>query len=302
MLLLIRPAAFSLNAQTAVNNYFQPQSVSDDAEAIHAEALSEFDAMVERMKAADIDVVVVQNTEEPNTPDSIFPNNWVSFHPEGHVLYPMFAANRRLERSLDIWSTVPNSTLFLDLSDEENHGRYLEGTGSLVLDRKHRLAYAALSARTHAPLVQRWCEVMGYYPVMFNALQTVNGERLPIYHTNVMMSVGEGFALWCPDCIDDDTERMRVEQSLRKDKRELIAISEEQMQSFAGNILQVFNRNNEPYILMSAAAEAALRGHTLSALQYHGTILSSPIPTIERYGGGSVRCMVAEVIGANGEG
>ena len=297
MLLLIRPAAFALNAQTAVNNYFQHEKVEDDAISIQAAALSEFDALVDSLHAADIETVVVQDTAEPHTPDSIFPNNWVSFHEEGHVLYPMFAANRRLERGHDIWSSLPPSTCLLDLSDEENHGRYLEGTGSLVLDRKHRVAYAALSARTHADLVLRWCEVMNYTPVVFNAMQTVDGKRLPIYHTNVMISVGEGFALWCPSTIDDESEREKVEQSLSAGKSELIAISEEQMHAFAGNVLQVFNRKNEPFILMSAAAEAALRGPALIALQQQGTILSSPIPTIERYGGGSVRCMVAEVIG-----
>lgn len=296
MLLLIRPAAFALNAQTAVNNYFQPANVEDDDMSIHDAALQEFDALVDALQAADIETVVMQDTIEPHTPDSIFPNNWLSFHEEGHVLYPMFALNRRLERGLDIWSVLPPSRCVLDLSDEENHGRYLEGTGSLVLDRKHRVAYAALSARTHAGAVQRWCEVMNYTPVVFNAMQTVDGKRLPIYHTNVMMSVGQGFALWCPECIDDIAERERVEQLLRTGNLELIVISEEQMRSFAGNILQVFNRKKEPFIIMSAAAEAALRGPALTKLQHHGTILSSPIPTIERYGGGSVRCMVAEVI------
>jgi hypothetical protein len=294
MLLLIRPAAFALNAQTAVNNYFQPQTANEDAGAIHAAALVEFDALVEALHAADIETVVVQDTSEPHTPDSIFPNNWVSFHEEGHVLYPMYAANRRLERRLAIWSALPHSACALDLSEEENLGRYLEGTGSLVLDRKYRVAYAALSARTHIDVAKRWCEVMNYTPVVFNALQTVEGKRLPIYHTNVMMSVGEGFALWCPSCIDDAAERERVEHSLRTGNRELIAISEEQMHSFAGNILQVFNRKKEPFILMSAAAKSALHGTVLSTLQLHGTIFSSPIPTIERYGGGSVRCMVAE--------
>jgi hypothetical protein len=297
MLLLIRPAAFALNAQTAVNNYFQPQSMSDDAGAIHVAALSEFDAMVRRLNEADIDVVVVQDTTEPHTPDSIFPNNWVSFHEEGHVLYPMYAPNRRLERELDIWSSLPPSDLIIDLSDEENQGRFLEGTGSLVLDRPNRVAYAAISERTDASLVNRWCEAMNYEPVTFSALQTVGEERLPIYHTNVMMSVGEGFALWCPECIDDETERSAVETSLRSANKELIAISEAQMHSFAGNILQVFNRKKEPFILMSAAAEEALQGPALQALKRQGSILSCPIPTIEKYGGGSARCMVAEVIG-----
>ena len=295
MLLLIRPAAFALNAQTAVNNYFQPQTANEDAVAIHAAALAEFDALVEALHAADIETVVVQDTAEPHTPDSIFPNNWASFHEEGHVLYPMFAANRRLERGLDIWLALPFSLCALDLSDEENHGRFLEGTGSLVLDRANRVAYAAISERTDRGLVHRWCKEMKFEPVTFSALQTVGEERLPIYHTNVMMSVGEGFALWCPSCIDDAAERDRVEQSLRIGNRELIDISEEQMHSFAGNILQVFNRKKKPFILMSTAAEAALHGPALGALQQHGTILSSPIPTIERYGGGSVRCMVCEI-------
>jgi len=295
MLLLIRPAAFALNAQTAVNNYFQPQTANEDAVAIHAAALAEFDALVEALHAADIETVVVQDTAEPHTPDSIFPNNWVSFHEEGHVLYPMFAANRRLERGLDIWSALSHSTYVLDLSDEENHGRFLEGTGSLVLDRANRVAYAAISERTDRDLVHRWCKAMKYEPVTFTALQTVEGKRLPIYHTNVMMSVGEGFALWCPECIDDEAERVAVEQTLRAADKELIAITEAQMHAFAGNILQVFNRKGESLVLMSATAEAALQGQALDALRRHGRILACAIPTIEKYGGGSARCMVCEI-------
>jgi hypothetical protein len=294
MLLLIRPAAFALNAQTAVNNYFQPQSADEDAVAIHTAALAEFDAMVQQLRDAEIDIVVVQDTSEPHTPDSIFPNNWVSFHEDGHVLYPMYAANRRLERQLDIWSSLPPSDLIIDLSEEENRGRFLEGTGSLVLDRPNRVAYAAISERTDASLVNRWCEAMKFEPVTFSALQSVVEERLPIYHTNVMMSVGEGFALWCPECIDDERERSTVETSLRSANKELITISETQMHSFAGNILQVFNRKNEPFILMSAAAEAALQGPALDTLKRHGSIISCAIPTIEKYGGGSARCMVCE--------
>jgi hypothetical protein len=295
MLLLIRPAAFALNTQTAVNNYFQPNTVGESAASIHVTALTEFDALVNALRSADIETVVVQDTVEPHTPDSIFPNNWVSFHDEGHVLYPMFAANRRLERGLDIWSALPPSRLLLDLSEEENHGRFLEGTGSLVLDRANRMAYAALSERTHEALVKRWCEDMGYTAVMFNALQTVGNKRLPIYHTNVMMSVGEGFALWCPECIDDEAERTAVEQTLRAADKELITISEAQMHAFAGNILQVFNRKGESLVLMSATAEAALQGQALDALRRHGRILSCAIPTIEKYGGGSARCMVCEI-------
>ena len=297
MLLLIRPAAFALNAQTAVNNFFQPQTADEDTGAIAVLALAEFDAMVSQLQAADIDIVVAQDTPEPHTPDSIFPNNWVSFHDDGHVLYPMYAANRRLERKLDIWTSLSDTRLKLDLSEEENQGRFLEGTGSLVLDRANRIAYAALSERTHEALVKRWCEVMGYTAVMFNALQTVDNQRLPIYHTNVMMSVGEGFALWCPECIDDEAERTAVEQTLRATDKEIITISEAQMHAFAGNILQVFNRKGESLMLMSATAEAALQGPALDALRRHGRILACAIPTIEKYGGGSARCMVCEIMG-----
>lgn len=295
MLLLIRPAAFALNAQTAVNNFFQPQTADEDVVAIHTAALAEFDAMVKQLRDAEIDVVVVQDNSEPHTPDSIFPNNWVSFHEDGHALYPMYAANRRLERKLNIWPSLSDTRLKLDLSEEENQGRFLEGTGSLVLDRANRIAYAALSERTQEALVKRWCEVMGYTAVMFNALQTVGNKRLPIYHTNVMMSVGENFALWCPKCIDHETERGVVETSLRAANKEFIAISEAQMHSFAGNILQVFNRKGESLILMSATAEAALQGQALDALRRHGRILACAIPTIEKYGGGSARCMVCEI-------
>ena len=295
MLLLIRPAAFALNAQTAVNNYFQPQTADEDAVAIHTAALAEFDTTVQQLRDAEMDVVVVQDTSEPHTPDSIFPNNWVSFHDEGHVLYPMYAANRRLERELDIWSSLAPSDLIIDLTDEENRGCFLEGTGSLVLNRANRVAYAAISERTDRDLVLRWCKAMKYEPVTFSALQTVGEERLPIYHTNVMMSVGEGFALWCPECIDDEAQRSAVETSLRAANKRLIAISEAQMHSFAGNILQVYNRRKEPFILMSAAAEAALQGAALDALKRHGSILSCAIPTIEKYGGGSARCMVCEI-------
>jgi hypothetical protein len=297
MLLLIRPAAFTFNTQTAVNNYFQPSSAKEDSLTIHMSAVAEFEAMVSLLKTADIETIIVQDTSDPHTPDSIFPNNWVSFHEQGHVLYPMYALNRRLERALDIWSSLPSSTLFLDLSEFETKGLFLEGTGSLVLDRTNRIAFAALSERTSIDLVQRWCEAMGYTPISFVANQTVENKRLPIYHTNVMMSVGTGYALWCPSSIDNELERETVRNALRTGNKELIAISEEQMHAFAGNILQVFNRRNESFILMSSAAESALQGEALNVLKRHGGILSCPIPTIEKYGGGSARCMVAEVIG-----
>jgi len=299
MLLMIRPAAFSLNAQTAVNNYFQTQQENEFAD-IQSKALEEFDAMVASLKAVNVEVVVVKDEQEPHTPDSIFPNNWVSFHAEGYILYPMYAANRRLERSLNIWSALPPMNCLFDLSHEELSNRFLEGTGSMVLDRYHSIAYAALSPRTDRKLVEVWCEKMNYTPVIFEAFQSVKGQRLPIYHTNVMMSVGSSFALWCPESIDNLNERERVGLSLRMSDRELIEISESQLHSFAGNILQVFSRDGHSNILMSFSAEKALEGHALDALRRHGEIVACSIPTIEQFGGGSARCMVAEVVATEG--
>jgi hypothetical protein len=295
MLLLIRPAAFACNTQTTINNFFQQQSDYLSQEDSHNEALREFDNLVETLRSADIETVVVQDTVEHSTPDSIFPNNWVSFHAEGHVLYPMFAPNRRLERQLNIWKMLKPTCPLIDLTHQENSGRFLEGTGSLVLDRLHRIAYASLSERTHPDLVRHWCEIMSYTPVIFNAMQTIQGERLPIYHTNVMMSIGENFALWCPTSIDTIDERNFVENSLKQGNRDIIEITEMQMWGYAGNILQVHNRKKQPHIILSTTAENILSGIALDSLARHGKILSAPIPTIERLGGGSVRCMVAEV-------
>jgi hypothetical protein len=200
-----------------------------------------------------------------------------------------------MERALDIWNSLPPMKCLFDLSGEEQHNRFLEGTGSLVLDRYHSIAYAALSARTDRKLVEEWCERMNYTSVMFEAFQTVGEKRLPIYHTNVMMSVGSTFALWCPASIDKLDERSRLGHSLQTGNREVIEISELQMHSFAGNILQVFSRTGDSVIVMSTAAEHALEGPALEALRRHGKIVACSIPTIEQYGGGSARCMIAEV-------
>jgi hypothetical protein len=190
---------------------------------------------------------------------------------------------------------LPKVECLFDFSGEEEHQLFLEGTGSLVLDRKHGVAYAALSPRTSKQLVERWCERMNYTSVIFEAFHSIIDKRLPIYHTNVMMSVGSTFALWCPSCIDNRSERLRVAQALQIGNRELIEISEAQMESFGANILQVFSRTGDSIIVMSTAAERALEGPALEALRRHGKIVACSIPTIEQFGGGSARCMVAEV-------
>ena len=284
-----------MNAQTAVNNYFQSQGDVAHTD-IQLKALEEFDTMVAALRAEEVEVIVVQDSSEPHTPDSIFPNNWISFHGDGFILYPMYAANRRLERSLDIWPELPAMKCLFDLSGEEQHNRFLEGTGSMVLDRFHSIAYVALSPRTDKSLAELWCAKMNYTPVIFEAYQLVGSRRLPIYHTNVMMSLGTTFALWCPASIDDEAQRQQVGESLRKGGRHILEITESQMQSFGGNILQVFNRQGDSIIVMSEASEQTLEGNVLQALRRHGKIVSCSIPFIEQYGGGSARCMIAEVM------
>ncbi|MDR1652779.1 MAG: amidinotransferase [Prevotellaceae bacterium] len=296
---MIEPVNFGFNEQTAKNNFFQQKGDLQSA-AIQASALLEFRAMVQLLLKEGVKVIVIQDTEEPFTPDSIFPNNWISFHAGGvAVLYPMFAPNRRQERRVDVMNSVISNGFALndiiDLSAAENTGKFLEGTGSMVLDRVNHIAYAALSKRTHKKVLNEFCAAFRYKPLVFKALQTVDGQRAPIYHTNVMMSVGEGFAVVCLQSIDDKNERSNVENELLLSKKEIIEISEEQMLNFAGNMLQIENTRGEKLIVMSKTAHQSLDASQLERLQKHGKILSVAIPTIEKHGGGSVRCMLAEV-------
>lgn len=299
-ILMIRPVSFRMNEQTAVNNYYQKVLESLTPETVQFKALQEFDDFVEKLKAVGVNVIVINDTIETDTPDSIFPNNWISFHENGDVaLYPMFAENRRLERREDILETLEELGYqinnVVDYTSAEEEKIYLEGTGSLLLDRANGKAYCALSPRADEDLLIEFCEDFEFTPVSFVANQTLNEKRVPIYHTNVMMCLGEKFSVICLDSIDDKKERKDVIKHLKEDKKEIIAITEEQVNNFAGNMLQVLGSNNKRYIVMSNSAFESLNKQQINQLEKHGNILYSSLDTIEACGGGSARCMMAEV-------
>ncbi|SDX12916.1 hypothetical protein SAMN05444411_103157 [Lutibacter oricola] len=299
-ILMVRPVSFRMNEQTAVNNYYQKELENLNPETIQFKALQEFDAFVEKLRSVGVNVVVVNDTKENDTPDSIFPNNWMSFHADGTVgIYPMFAENRRLERREDVFETLEENGFqidnFVDYTSAEEEELFLEGTGSLLLDRVNKKAYCALSPRADEDLFIEFCEDFEYSPVSFISNQTVGDKRLPIYHTNVMMALAENFAVICLDSIDDKKERKNIVKHLKEDGKEVIAISEKQVNCFAGNMLQLLGANNEPYMVMSQAAFDSLNKDQLNKINKHCKIVSSPLDTIETCGGGSARCMIAEV-------
>jgi hypothetical protein len=295
---MIRPVAFRMNEQTAVNNFFQEDIALKNAE-INAKAQEEFDAFVKKLRGVGVNVIVENDDLRMDTPDSIFPNNWISFHENGDIgLYPMFAENRRRERREEVLIRLENEGFLInnvfDYTPAEDEGYFLEGTGSLLLDRVHRKAYCALSPRADEELLIEFCEDFEYLPVVFTANQTVDGKRLPIYHTNVMMCLAENFCVICLDTIDDAKEKKNVIQHLRADGKEIIAITEAQMHHFAGNMLQLQGKD-EKFLVMSAAAHKSLTQEQVAAIEKYCKILSSDLTTIETCGGGSARCMMAEV-------
>ncbi|WP_394970317.1 citrulline utilization hydrolase CtlX [uncultured Croceitalea sp.] len=298
-ILMIRPVAFRMNEETAVNNYFQ-EDINIKNQTINSRAQKEFDDFVAILRENGVHVVVVDDRKETDTPDSIFPNNWVSFHANGTVaVYPMFAENRRRERREDVFEILEAEGLqienIVDYTSAEDEGVFLEGTGSILLDRVHKKAYCALSERAHEELFIEFCEDFDCFPVIFTANQTVNGKRLPIYHTNVMMAMAENFAVICLDTIDDKKERKNVMEHLKKDGKELVVITEEQMHHFAGNMLQVYGTNEQRFMVMSSAAYYSLRQDQIDAITKDCQIIHSSLETIETCGGGSARCMMAEV-------
>ena len=299
-IVMIRPVAFRMNEQTAVNNYYQKGLDGLLPATVNAKAQQEFDTFVEKLRAVGVDVTVVDDTLDPDTPDSIFPNNWISFHENGDVaMYPMFAENRRAERREEILDILEDKGFVInnivDYTSAEEDGFYLEGTGSLLLDRENNKAYCALSPRADEELFIGFCEDFDYAPVIFEAFQTVDGERKLIYHTNVMMCLGETFAVICAECIDDKKERKMVLDNLKENNKEIILITEAQVNTFAGNMLEVRGANDKRYLVMSAAAHQCLTPAQIQQLEKHAEILSSSLDTIEACGGGSARCMMAEV-------
>lgn len=300
-ILMVRPVNFRYNEQTAINNYYQKVLDNLSPEDANKQAISEFDSFVEKLREAGIRVYVFQDDAYPDTPDSVFPNNWVSFHADGRIaLYPMYAKNRRLERREEIFEILADDFDFEvdsleDFSEFENDGLILEGTGSMILDRENRIAYAALSERTDMEVLESFCHRFDYDAQAFHAFQTVNGERLPIYHTNVMMCLGSGFSVICLNAIDDDNERNRIKDSLKKTGKKIVEISEDQKGRFAGNMLNVSNEEGEEFCVMSTAAYESLRPDQIELIQKHAKILHSSLDTIEALGGGSARCMMAEI-------
>lgn len=298
-ILMIRPVAYRMNEETAVNNYFQKEmNLSDDD--INARAQNEFDVFVDKLRAVGIQVIVENDDLKMDTPDSIFPNNWVSFHENGDVaLYPMFAENRRRERREEVLIRLENEGFkierIIDYTKAEEEGLFLEGTGSLLLDRVNRKVYCALSPRAHEELIIKFCEDFEYISVIFTAKQTVNSERLTIYHTNVLMALGEHVAVICLDAIDNKAEKKNVIQHLKDDGKEIIDITETQMQKFAGNMLQIKGTNNKNYMVMSTVAHNCLNPDQISTIEKYSEIISSDLETIETCGGGSARCMMAEI-------
>ena len=292
-ILMIKPVAFDFNAETAVNNAFQQQGSNENAQQ---KAEAEFDGFVQKLTAAGVDVTVVQDTPQPHTPDSIFPNNWISFHQDGSiVLYPMYAVNRRAERKQHVLDTIAAKFEVkkqIDFTSKEKEDLFLEGTGSMVLDRDNKIAYACLSPRTDKAVFEEWCSKMNYKPCSFYSVDEKGGE---IYHTNVMMCVADQYVVICLDSIRDATERDNVFDTITDSSKTIIEISYKQMNQFAGNMLQVENKTGQRYLVMSSQAYNALTSRQIQELESFNPIIHSDLTTIETNGGGSARCMMAEV-------
>ena len=296
--LMVRPVRFRMNEETVVNNYFQ-EEMDLKNEEINRQAQQEFDTFVHKLREVGVKVIGVEDIYEQNTPDSVFPNNWITFHQNGNVaIYPMFAENRRRERREDILDKVEEEGFLIenvyDYTDAEQENIFLEGTGAMVLDRVHRKAYCALSPRADEELFIEFCEDFEYTPVIFKAYQKVDGKQVPIYHTNVMMALGEDFAIVCLDTITEKSERKNLLHHLKEDKKEIISITPEQMCQYAGNMLQVQGKDST-YLVMSDVAYNALTPQQIQTIEKYTQILHSNLETIETCGGGSARCMLAEV-------
>ncbi len=292
-LLMISPVNFGFNAETAVNNAFQVKNADT---GVQEKALNEFNDFVNLLRENGVDVTVVEDTRLPHTPDSIFPNNWVSFHHDGTLmLYPMYAENRRAERKAHVLEAINKKfrvSKRIDLSIYENDNIFLEGTGSMVLDRDKRIAYACLSPRTSEKALSEFCSKMNYTPIVFNA---TDGNGRDIYHTNVLMCVADRYVVICLESITDPEQQQMVSQAITDSNKNIVEITLHQMQHFAGNMLQVENDKGEKLLVMSTQAYDALTTEQFQELTRYNRILHSPLNTIETNGGGSARCMMAEV-------
>ncbi len=294
-ILMIRPAAFGFNAETAANNFFQ-ENPGIPAADLQKKALEEFNRMAELLQKNEIDLLLIEDSREPPKPDAIFPNNWLSSTPDGKLfVFPMYAPSRRAEKREDIIDRLSADFVVKDLQDWsefEVEGRFLEGTGSMVMDHRNQLIYAAISERTNLSVLEKFAVTNGYQAIVFLATDTAGR---PVYHTNVLMSLGEKFAVLCEEAIEEEWELIAVRQLLESTNHAIIPISREQMQRFAGNMLEVKNRKGESILVLSQSAFDSLRKEQKAMLEAYARLLPIPVPTIEAVEGGSVRCMMAEI-------
>ena len=296
-ILMVRPAVFRANEETAVNNYFQDTVTKETNSNLLAQA--EFDNAVITLRNAGIQILVLEDTGKYDTPDSLFPNNVISFHGDKAILYPMFAANRQREIFLNHLGTLEKHNIYFktlkDYTLYTEQNLYLEGTGVLILDRINKLVYCSYSERANKELLEIFCEEMGYKALGFHATQAFKNKRQPIYHTNVMMALGTSFCVICLDSIENAEEKKAVVEALQNTNKTIVEISETQMHHFCGNILEIRNNENEILIAMSEQAYKAFDNIQIQTLEHFGKIINTPLYTIEKYGGGSMRCMIAEV-------
>ncbi len=294
--LMVRPANFGFNPETADNNTFQKNDTSLSIDTIKEKAIQEFDAFVEKLRSHGIEVKVIHDTATPIKTDAVFPNNWISFHEDGLlVTYPMYSENRRLERRPDIIESFSKDYSIKNhvrLEKWESTPQYLEGTGSIIIDRVHKIAYASLSIRTDEKLFEDYCQFMKYKKVVF---RSVDANGIPIYHTNVMMALGTDFVVICMDSIPDLKEKELLTKLFADTNKKIIDITLDQMAHFAGNMLQVKNADGQSFLVMSSQAFHSLRKDQIQEIKSHTNILHSDLRTIETYGGGSARCMIAEI-------
>ena len=295
-ILMVRPANFGYNPETAANNAFQVNDEQLDIAARKVKAIEEFEVFVAKLRAAGINVITIPDTETPLKTDAVFPNNWISFHEGGLIVtYPMFSPNRRLERRQDIIDQLSEHFAYQNhvrLERWEEEAYFLESTGSLILDRVHKIAYACLSERTHPNLLEEYCQFMDFQKVAF---KSVDKTGMPIYHTNVMMAIGTSFVVICMDSIAEVKDREVLTQLFKQTQKEIIPITFDQLYAFAGNMLQVKNEKGDTFLVMSSQAYHSLTDTQIRQIEAHTQILHSDLRTIETYGGGSARCMIAEV-------
>ncbi|MBL7748891.1 MAG: amidinotransferase [Chitinophagaceae bacterium] len=294
-ILMVRPAAFGFNEETAANNYFQ-SNPGISKELLQKKATAEFDNMVQVLRSHDINVLVIEDTTDPPKPDALFPNNWLSTSPEGRVfVYPMYAPNRRSEKREEILAQLSNDFIVKDVQDwseYEAEGRFLEGTGSMVIDHDHKMIYACMSERTSLSVLEKYAAANGFQAIVFLATDK-NG--MPVYHTNVMMALGDSFCVLCEDAIEEEWELIAIRQLLESTNHIIVPISREQMHRFAGNMLQVKNNEGKKFLILSQEAHDSLRKEQREMLEAYSTLLPIAVPTIEQVEGGSVRCMMAEI-------